>query len=71
MTRSHRLLQLDDNKLSTGLMQVDCQDFLSTSLMQVASTASLQILSRVPHSSKMQGRIFIDCPAADFSSKSK
>ena len=37
--RSHRLLQLDDNKstakLSTDLMQVDSQDFISTSLIQV------------------------------------
>ena len=38
---SHPLLRLDDdNKLSTGLIQVDCQDFLSTSLMQVVSTTS-------------------------------
>ena len=26
---SHRLFGLDDNKLSTGLMQVDSQDFFS------------------------------------------
>ena len=40
--RSHRLLRLDDNKvcckLSTGVIQVDCQEFLSTSLMEVVST---------------------------------
>ena len=35
--RSHRLLRLHDNKFSTGLTQVDCQDFLSTTLMQVVS----------------------------------
>ena len=34
---SHCLLRLDDNKSLPGLMQVDCQDFLSTSLMQVVS----------------------------------
>ena len=42
--RLHRLLRLDDYKLSTRLMQVDCQDFLSTNFMQVVS-ASLQISS--------------------------
>ena len=40
--RSHRLLRLDDNKSAAScqqdLMQVDCQDFLSESLMQVVST---------------------------------
>ena len=41
--RSHRLLRLDDYKSAAscqfkkGLLQVDCQDFLSTSAMQVVS----------------------------------
>ena len=37
--RSHRLLRLEDKKykLSTGFMQVDCQNFLSTSLMPIVS----------------------------------
>ena len=34
--RSHRLLQLDDNKSADN--KFDCQDALSTSLMQVVST---------------------------------
>ena len=37
--RSHRLLWLDDNisaaSCQQALLQVDCQDFLSTSLMRV------------------------------------
>ena len=40
--RSHRLPRFDDIEsaadLSTGLMQVDCQDFLSTSLTHIVLT---------------------------------
>ena len=43
--RSNRLLRVDDNKLSTGLMQVDCQDFLSTSLIQLLQLAASQQIS--------------------------
>ena len=42
----HRLLRLDDNKyvlkLSTGLMQIDCQDYLPTSFNRFLTQHNLK-----------------------------
>ena len=45
--RLHRLLRLDDNKFAasceTGLMQVDCQDFICLDVVVVLPTSMQQV----------------------------